>query len=82
MATNPFSTEPLRGARGGFPITPKAAALKRPTRWLMVGGAGDVTVKFANSEIVTLPALQPGVLYSVEVTHVTAATATGIVGGD
>lgn len=66
-----------------FTITPDDTAdLARPTRGLMIAGAGDVTVVMEGGDTVTLPGLLPGVQYAVRVRRVlaTATTASGLVG--
>ena len=66
-----------------FTITPDDAAdLVRPTRGLMIAGAGDVAVVMVGGDTVTLPGLLPGVQYAVRARRVlaTATTASGLVG--
>lgn len=66
-----------------FTITPDDAAdLARPTRGLMIAGAGDVAVVMVGGDTVTLPGLLPGVQYAVRARRVlaTATTASGLVG--
>lgn len=66
-----------------FAITPKDAVdLAQPIRGLMVAGAGDVALTTLAGDVVTLPALQPGVQYAILASRVqaTGTTATGLVG--
>ncbi len=67
---------------GGFAVTPAATELPIMTRALMVRGGGDVAVVLRNGETLTVPGLQPGVVYPLRVSRVLVAgtTATGIVG--
>lgn len=66
-------------ALDAFTITPGASALAVVPRALVatVGGTATVTTWRGNS--VTIPLVE-GVIFPLVVTHVTAATATGIVG--
>ena len=82
MGRNPYSDDSTKPAVGGFSITAGATALTRPTRWLYVGTSGNVTVTLLNGESVEYLSLAAGVFHPIACTHVTAATATGIVGGD
>lgn len=77
MVYNP--TTMSRPAIGAFSITPGASALAQPTRGLYVGVAGDVTVTMIEGSSVTFANLPVG-LHPIAVTHVTAATATDILG--
>lgn len=61
-------------------ITPGAAALTWTPRALYIGGAGDVTVTMLGGQSVTFAAVPAGAILPIRVTHVTAATATSIVG--
>ena len=66
-----------------FAITPDDGAdLAQPIRGLMVADAGDVALTTLAGDVVTLPALQPGVQYAVLASRVqaTGTTATGLVG--
>lgn len=56
--------------------------LPRPTRGLMVTGAGDVALITLAGESATLPALSPGVQYAIRATRILSVgtTATGLVG--
>lgn len=80
MSFNPNTTDWTRPATDGFAITPGAAALPHVTRGLLVGVSGNVTVTFIDGTSLTLPNLAAGVIHPLSVTHVTAATATGIIG--
>lgn len=80
MALNPVSTDWTRPAQYGFDITPGASALEHETRGINVAVAGDVTVTFAGSGDSATLYLVAGIIHPLNVTHVTAATATGIVG--
>lgn len=54
-----------------------------PTRAIMVGGAGSITVTMADgvsSVAITIPATACGTVIYLAITKLTAATATGIVG--
>ena len=75
------SNEVIRGARNGFSITAGAGALTHEIRGLYIGGAGDVTVTLAESgDSVQFVALAAGIIHPINATHVTAATATSILG--
>lgn len=65
-------------ARNAAAVTPGATALDNVTRALFIGGAGDVTVTMKGGGSVTFAA-GDGAILPIVVTHVTAATATGIV---
>lgn len=67
-------------ASHAFAITPGASALANVTRRLYVGGAGNVTVTLLSGVSLTFVAVPAGEELDVRVTHVTAATATGLVG--
>ena len=84
MATsrNPSGTDWTRPAIGAFTITAGASALTRETRGLYVGVAGNITVTFRNGESCQFTNLAAGVIHPIACTHVTAATASGIVGVD
>ena len=64
-----------------FPLPPDVEP-PRPTRGLMVAGAGDVALVTLGGETAILPALVPGVQYAIRATRIlsTGTTATGIVG--
>lgn len=65
-------------ALDAFTITPSGTALAVRPRALLIGTAGTITVTTFRGTTLTLT-VEPGILPLV-VTHVTAATATGIVG--
>ena len=79
-------TRRLDAAVNGIQAVADGSALPTISRGLMVAEAGDVAVTFAGTEeevgnIVVLPALQPGIIYAVQVARIHAAgtTASGIV---
>ena len=61
-------------------ITPGASALANFPRALYVGGAGNVTVTMLGGQSVTFTAVPAGSILPIRCTHVTAATATAILG--
>lgn len=68
--------------RGGVAVTPNDTTLLAPTRGLYIGGAGNVTVDFADGTTdVLLTAAIVGTLYPISVIRVkaTGTTATAIV---
>lgn len=68
-------------AANAFAITAGSGALAHPTRGLFVGGAGNVTVTMEGSGAsVQFVGVTAGSVLPLRVTHVTAATATSIVG--
>lgn len=77
----------LDGAVGGVAVPPEGGPLARISRGVMVAGAGSIRAAFAGDAetppgVLTVPALQPGVIYPLQVTEVLAGpetTATGIV---
>lgn len=73
-----FPTSAESPALDAFTITPGASPLAVPARALLIGGAGTITVTTFRGTTITLT-VQAGILPLV-VTHVTAATATNIVG--
>jgi hypothetical protein len=76
-----MSVESKLGPAGhAFTITPSENSLSRPIRGLYVGGEGDVTVRMLSGAMVTFVGLIPGVIHPVQCTHITAATATDILG--
>jgi hypothetical protein len=70
----------------GFAVTPRDAEdLTEVTRALMVAAAGDIRVTLmdqAEGTFITLPAMQPGVLYPFRVKRIWASgtSASGVVG--
>lgn len=78
--TTPTLLDPFTEA---FSISPSDGAdLATTTRGIMVTVAGNVSVITKAGSTVTLPALQPGVVYPFRVQRVraTGTTATGIIG--
>lgn len=73
-------TDWTRPAQGAFTITAGAGALSHVVRGIFVGVSGNVTVTTLNGESVQFTNLAAGVVHPIAATHVTAATATGIVG--
>jgi hypothetical protein len=68
--------------RGGIAVTPSDATVLTPTKGLYIGGAGNVTVDFADGTTgVLLTAVAVGTLYPISVVKVksTGTTATAIV---
>ena len=61
-------------------ITPSVSPLADVTRALYVGGAGNVTVTMLGGQSVTFTAVPAGSILPIRCTHVTAATATAILG--
>lgn len=74
-----FPSNTTSPALDAFAITPSATALTKVPRALFIGGAGTVTVTTYKGSSVTFT-VSAGAIIPVAVTHVTAATATGIVG--
>lgn len=72
-------TEPYRG---GVAVTESDTTVLAPTRGLFIGGAGNVTVDFADGTTdVLLTAVVVGTIYPISVIRVksTGTTATAIV---
>ena len=72
----------VSSARKGVAVTPSDATILETTRALLVGGAGNVAVVFADGgSAVTLTGLVAGSIYPLAVTKVmsTNTTATSIV---
>lgn len=63
----------------GFAITPGASPLAQTTRAIYIGGDGDITVTMKSGASVTF-AVKAGKTLRIRATHVTAATATGLIG--
>lgn len=76
----PHGTDWTRPAQGAFTITAGAAALAHTIRGIYVGVSGNVTVTLPSGDSVQFTNLAAGVIHPIAATHVTAATATGIVG--
>jgi len=70
----------IRPAQYAFVITAGASALAHPIRGIYVGVSGDITVTTDGGDSVQFTNLAAGVIHPIAATHVTAATATGIVG--
>jgi hypothetical protein len=82
MTTRQISQQSLlrRVSLSAFAITAGASELTAPTTGgILVGGAGTLTVTLYAGGSVTITAVA-GQLVPVCATHVTAATATGLVG--
>lgn len=69
-----------RPAQGAVAIVPGAAKLEHLLRGIYVGTAGDVTVTLRSGDSVTFKNLAAGVIHAIAATHITAATATDILG--
>jgi hypothetical protein len=74
-----FTVNPQSPSLDAFVITPGASALATPVRALFIGTGGTITVTTwrGNSVSLTVP---DGAIIPLVVTHVTAATASNIVG--
>lgn len=80
MSFNPADSSWTRPGGDAVAITPSASEITDgPTRGLYVGVTGNVTVTFIDGSSVEFTNLAAGVIHPLSVTHVTAATATGIV---
>jgi hypothetical protein len=73
-------TDWTKPAVGAFSITASASALAHCTRGIYVGATGNVTCTMKSGESVEFVDLAAGVIHPIAATHVTAATATSIVG--
>lgn len=70
-------------ARGAAPITPSdSVPLPQATRAIYVGQSGDLRLRMASDEVVTLTGVQAGALYPLRAVQVlaTGTTAGGLVG--
>lgn len=67
-------------ARGAFAITPGAGALAQKAFGIYVGGAGNVTLTGDDGVSVTYVGLTAGSFIPIVATHVTAATASNLLG--
>lgn len=68
----------ISSAYGGVAVTPNDSTVIPATRGLIIGVAGNIAVRFANGDILTL-AVQAGVVpVQVNRVYATATTATGI----
>ena len=74
-----FTSTTTSPALDAFTITPGASALTVVPRAIYVGTGGTITVTTWKGTTLTLTVVDGSILPLV-VTHVTAATATGIVG--
>ncbi len=74
-----FTVSAQSPALDAFVITPGATALAVRPRALVIGGAGTITVTTFKGTSLTLT-VSAGQILPLVVTHVTAATATNIVG--
>ena len=74
------STEIDAPATGAFSITASANALTVETRAIYVGGGGNITVTMKNGVSVTFSNVVAGTILPIRCTHVTAATATNLLG--
>jgi hypothetical protein len=78
MTTRLLELYDLKVAQGALAVTPGAGALSIPGFALVAAGAGTATVTTDRGQSVAIP-LAVGVPVYIRHTHVTAATATGIV---
>jgi len=68
----------IASAYGGVAVTPSDTTVVPATRGLVIGVAGNVAVRFANGDILTV-AVQAGVApLQVNRVYATGTTATGI----
>lgn len=74
-----FTSTSTSPALDAVAITPSATALTRVPRALYIGGAGTITVTTYKGTSITFT-VGAGTILPLVVTHVTAATATNIVG--
>jgi hypothetical protein len=74
-----FTVSPESPALDAFTITPSATALTVRPRALLIGVGGTITVTTWRGTSLTLT-VTSGQILPLVVTHVTAATASGIVG--
>lgn len=66
--------------RGGAAVTPSDTTVLAPTRGLWVGGAGNLTVDFADGTTdVLLTAPIVGTIYPISVVKVKAATTATVI---
>jgi fructose-1,6-bisphosphatase len=67
--------------RGGVAVTPSDSTVLATTRGLYMGGAGNVTVDFADGTSAVLTAVIVGTIYPISIIRVkaTGTTATAIV---
>jgi hypothetical protein len=74
-----FSGNTTSPALDAFAITPSATAFATPPRAILVGVGGTITVTTYKGTSLTLT-VSAGSIIPLVVTHVTAATATNLVG--
>ena len=74
-----FPSNTTSPALDAFAITPSATALAKVPRALVIGVGGTITVTTYKGTSLTIT-VSAGTILPLAVTHVTAATATGIVG--
>lgn len=74
-----FTVNPDSPALDGFNITPGASPLAVPARALFIGSGGTITVTTWRGTSLTFTVTSGSILPLV-VTHVTAATASNIIG--
>lgn len=78
--TNPADiTAPF--SNGGTVTPHDTDELSTPTRGIMVAAEGNVAVVLLGGDTITLPALQPGLVYPIraKIVKSTGTTATGII---
>ena len=71
---------PQNPAANAVAITAGASPLAEPTRAIYVGGAGNITVTMLGGQSVTFTGVPAGAILPIRATHVTAATATALLG--
>lgn len=83
MTTKPFfsSSPNASGVDASAVTTSDSVPLAKLTRWLWIGGAGNVAVKFPNGDSVTFMGATAGTQLQLCVSYVlaTGTTATNIV---
>lgn len=80
MALPPHGEQRHAPATQAATITPGASALGYTTRGIYVGGDGSITVTMAGGGSVQFVGCKAGTVLPIQATHVTAATATDLVG--
>jgi hypothetical protein len=80
MGFNSDSSDWTRPAQDGFSITAGPSALAHHTRGINVATDGNVTFTLYPSGTSLQLYLVAGVIHPISASHVTAASATGIVG--
>jgi hypothetical protein len=76
---NTIQLHNMKIASGGLAVTPGAGALSIPGLGLVAAVAGTATINTGRGQIGLVLPLAAGIPVYIEHTHVTAATATGIV---